>query len=60
MIISKKKYNELVEARDFWRNRAFEMAITNDRLCEMLKQHFGNTEKIIDKCLNKEKQNDQT
>jgi hypothetical protein len=31
MFISKKKYNELVASRDYWRKQAFELANTLDR-----------------------------
>lgn len=56
MFISKKKYNELVESRDFWRKHAFSLAYTIDRNVSILQKISD----ILDKAYNKEKQNDQT
>lgn len=58
MFISRKKYNELVEARDLWRNKALDLVVANDKLFDVLNRHLDNTEKIIDKFMNKEKGND--
>lgn len=56
MFISKKKYKELVDSRDFWRDHAFSLAATIDRNINILQKISD----ILDKAYNKEKQNDQT